>query len=145
MENKGGTFQINPYLCRAMPKKHLIISTSTELVRFVPDKIVYIKADGNYSKIHQVDGETKLIVFQLGKIEEAIDKQLGADGKPFARIGKSIIINCSFVYSINVPKKELVLSDMATFYHTLNPSEIALKELKKHIEVDKEKYYAKEL
>lgn len=122
-----------------MSNKFLIISTSIELMRFVPDKIAYIVAEGNYSKIHQVDGETRLLVLQLGKIEEAIDKQLGADGKPFARIGKSIIINCSFVYSINVPKKELVLSDMASFYHTVHTSEIALKELKKHIELDKEK------
>lgn len=128
-----------------MSNKYLIISTSIELMRFLPDKIAYIEADGNYSKIHQVDGETRLLVLQLGKIAEAIDKQLGADRKPFARIGKSIIINCSFVYSINVPKKELVLSDMASFYHTVHTSEKTLKDLKNHFEIDKEKYYAKEL
>lgn len=128
-----------------MSKKHLIISTSTDLVRFVPEKIVYIMADGNYSEIYQVDGKTRVLVLQLGKIGEAIDKQLGVEGNPFARIGKSIIINCNYVYSINVPKKELVLSDMATFYYSLDSPEKGLKELKKHFDlVNKEEKLGKE-
>lgn len=128
-----------------MSKKHLIISTSTELVRFVPDKIAYIKAEGNYCEIFQVDNKTRVLILQLGKIGDAIDKQLGVDENPFARIGKSIIINCNYVYSINVPKKELILSDMATFYYSLDSPEKGLKELKKHFDlVDKEEEHGKE-
>lgn len=122
-----------------MPKKYLTISTPTESVRFAPDKIVYILADGNYSEFYQVDKNKNVLVLQLGKVEEEIDLQLGAEASTFIRIGKSYIINRNYVYHIKVHKKELVLSDMATFSYTLSPSKEALRNLKEHIDqIDKE-------
>jgi DNA-binding LytR/AlgR family response regulator len=117
-----------------MPKKYLTISTPTESVRFVPDKIVYILADGNYSEFYQVDKNKNVLVLQLGKVEEEIDTQLGDEARIFIRIGKSYIINRHYIYHIKVQKKELVLSDMATFKYTLNPSKEALKSLKERID-----------
>lgn len=122
-----------------MPKKYLTISTPTESVRFAPDKIVYILADGNYSEFYQADRNKNVLVLQLGKVEEEIDLQLGAEASTFIRIGKSYIINRNYVYHIKVQKKELVLSDMATFSYTLSPSKEALRSLKEHIDqMDKE-------
>ena len=122
-----------------MPKKYLTISTPTESVRFAPDKIVYILADGNYSEFYQVDKNKNVLVLQLGKVEEEIDQQLGAEASAFIRIGKSYIINRNYIYHIKVQKKELVLSDMATFSYTLSPSKEALRSLKEHIDkTDKE-------
>lgn len=122
-----------------MPKKYLTISTPSESVRFAPDKIVYILADGNYSEFYQVDKNKNVLVLQLGKVEEEIDLQLGAEASTFIRIGKSYIINRNYVYHIKVQKKELVLSDMATFSYTLSPSKEALRSLKEHIDqIDKE-------
>ena len=113
-----------------MPQKYLTISTPTELVRFEPNKIVYILADGNYSEFYQADGSKNVLVLQLGKVEEEIDTQLEADASIFVRIGKSYIINRNYIYHIKVQKKELVLSDMATFSYTINPSKEALRNLK---------------
>jgi len=129
-----------------MSKKYLIISTPTELVRFEPEKIVYILADGNYSEFYQADNQKNMLVLQLGKVEEEIDTQLGVDARLFVRIGKSYIINRNYIYHIKVQKKELVLSDMATFSYTLSPSKEALRHLKEHIDnIDKEEYHGKEL
>ena len=115
-------------------KKQLIIPTSIDLVRIAPDRIVYIASDGNYSTLMQTDGEVRMLTFQLGQIEKMIADQLGVEGNNFIRIGKSLIINRSYIYYINVPKQKLVLSDVATFSHTVAASKEALKLLKELIE-----------
>lgn len=115
-------------------KKQLVISTSVDLVRIAPDRIVYIAADGNYSTLVQADNEVRMLSFQLGQIEKMMLSQLGSDGNMFIRIGKSLIINRSFISYINVPKQKLTLSDVATFSHTVTASKEALRELKELIE-----------
>lgn len=117
-------------------KKQLIISTTIDLVRIAPDRIVYIASDGNYSTLVQADGEVRMLSFQLGQIEKMIATQLGSDGNIFIRIGKSLIINRSFIYYINVPKQKLILSDVASFSHSVTASKEALKQLKELLEKD---------
>ncbi len=114
--------------------KQLIIATSNDLVRIAPVRIVYISSDGNYSMLVQADGETRMLSFQLGQIEKMIASQLGSEGNIFIRIGKSLIINRSYIYYINMPKQKLVLSDVATFNHTVTASREALKQLKELLE-----------
>lgn len=115
-------------------KKHLIISTSVDLVRIAPERIVYISSDGNYSTLIQADGETRMLSFQLGQIEKMIASQLGSDGNVFIRIGKSLIINRSYIYYINITKQQLHLSDVHSFKHTVSASKEALKQLKELLE-----------
>ena len=116
-------------------KKHLIITTSLDLVRIAPDRIVYISSDGNYSTMVQADGEMRMLSYQLGQIEKMISEQLGKEYcRLFIRIGKSIIINRSYVYYINVTRQKLTLSDIRTFSHTVSASKEALKQLKEEIE-----------
>lgn len=115
-------------------RKYLIISTANDLVRIVPEKIVYISSDGNYSTLVQADGDMRMLSFQLGQLEKMLASQLGNDGNSFIRIGKSLIINRNFIYYINVPKQKLVLSDVATVNHTVTASREALKQLKELIE-----------
>ena len=104
------------------------------LVRIAPDRIVYISSDGNYSTLVQADGEMRMLSFQLGQIEKMIASQFGSEGNSFIRIGKSLIINRSYIYYINVPKQKLVLSDVTTFSHTVTASREALKQLKELLE-----------
>lgn len=117
-------------------KATLIFSTTIELVRIAPEKVVYISSDGNYSSLVQADGEMRLLSFQLGQIEKMIEEQLGSAGNCFIRIGKSLIINRSYIYYINVPKQKLILSDAGSVNHTVNASKEALKQLKELIEKD---------
>ncbi len=75
-----------------------------------------------------------MLSFQLGQIEKMIASQLGVEGNIFIRIGKSLIINRSYIYYINVPKQKLVLSDVETVNHTVTASREALKQLKEFLE-----------
>ena len=106
-------------------KQQLVISTSIDLVRIAPDHVVYFASDGNYSTI---------VPYQLGQIEKLISSQLGSEGAVFIRIGKSLIINRSYIYYINIPKQKLILSDVNTFNHTVTASKEALKQLKELLE-----------
>lgn len=114
--------------------KQLIIATSVDLVRIAPDRIVYVSSDGNYSTLIQADGEARMLSFQLGQIEKMIASQLGQEGQMFIRIGKSLIINSSYIYYIHVAKQKLVLSDVRSFSHTVSASKEALKQLKEYLE-----------
>ena len=114
--------------------KYLIVTTSNDLVRIAPNCIVYVASDGNYSTLVQTDGEMRMLSYQLGQIEKMIATQLGAEGNMFIRIGKSLIINRSYIYYINITKQKLVLSDTRIFSHTVVASKEALKQLKEFLE-----------
>ena len=115
-------------------KKQLVISTSIDLVRIAPEKSVYIASDGNYSTLVQTDNEVRMLSYQLGQIEKMISSQLGSEGNIFIRIGKSLIINRSYIYYINISKQKLTLSDVASFSHSVTASKEALKQLKELLE-----------
>ena len=59
-------------------KKQLVISTSIDLVRIAPEKIVYIASDGNYSTLVQTDNEVRMLSYQLGQIEKISLRNLEA-------------------------------------------------------------------
>ena len=115
-------------------KRFLIIATSNDLVRIAPERIVYISSDGNYSTLVQTDGEMRMLSYQLGQIEKMISDQLDTEGDSFIRIGKSLIINRSYIYYINIPKQKLTLSNVEGESHTVTASKEALKHLKELIE-----------
>ena len=76
--------------------RHIVISTSVDLVRVATEGVVYISSDGNYSTLIQADGGSRILTVQLGQLETLIARQLETDGNVFIRIGKSLIINCPF-------------------------------------------------
>lgn len=114
--------------------KYIVISTTVDLVRIAPESVVYISSDGNYSTLIQTDGLSRILTVQLGQLEALIAKQLGTDGNVFIRIGKSLIINRNYIYYINIPRQQLVLSDARTVSHRVTASKDALRQLKELVE-----------
>lgn len=114
--------------------RFIVITTATELVRIATERIVCISSDGNYSTLMQTDGMSRTVTYQLGQLEDMIGDQLGKRDTTFIRVGKSVIINRSYIHYINIPKQLLVLSDLATFNHSVSASKEALKNLKDYIE-----------
>ena len=116
-------------------KTHLVLSTATETVRIMPDCIICITSDGNYSNIVQTDNVIRMVTCQLGQIETMIhDQKVETENSRFIRIGKSLIVNSRYIYYINVQKQKLMLSDARTFTHDVSASKEALKQLKDYIE-----------
>lgn len=112
----------------------IVISKGTELLRIPADRLVYISADGNYSNIVTQDNRSKMVSFQLGQIEDLIGDQLGDSGNNFIRLGRGLIINLDFVYSIDIAKQQLVLSDCLDCYHELSASREVLIKLKAYLD-----------
>lgn len=112
----------------------IVISKGTELLRVPTSRLVYISADGNYSNIVTQDNRSRMVSFQLGQIEDLIGNQLGDSGNNFIRLGRGLIINSDFVYSIDIAKQQLILSDCHDCYHELSASREVLIKLKAYLD-----------
>ena len=96
----------------------------------MPEKIVYFEADGNYTSIVMVNKLRASIGMNLGEMERTLAAQIGEESRHFMRIGKRFIINMQYIYSINVLKQQLILSDYDHFAFQINISKDALKKMK---------------
>lgn len=113
----------------------LKISTSVGLFRVPTDDIAYIEASGNYCDVHLFNGESVTMTFQLHYFVEALEK---LKQNFFMRVGKSLIVNKNFVYSINITNQDLKLMDHRLHQvFKLRASKEALKELKTILEQEK--------
>ena len=119
---------------------HLVISKGTELLRIPAERLIYVAADGNYSYVVTQDGYKAMVLLQLGQIEDMIDEQLGEKGSRFSRMGRSLIINMDFVYSIDISKQTVVLSDCLHLRHELSASREVLIKLKAYIDAMTQNY-----
>ena len=118
--------------------KYLVIETTANLLRIPLESLVYVRAEGNYSRIFTVLDVVKgskgtLVTYKLGWIHNSLSDVRGdvAD-KNIVRAGKSNIINLDFVSEINISQKILVLSDCDRFNVVLSDglSREVLKSLK---------------
>lgn len=112
----------------------VIISNATDLLRLSALDIMGIKADGNYSVIILNDGEERLVLFQLGQLEQMFNEQLGTDASIFIRIGRGIIMNREYLYAINLPKQQLTLRAPSGHKVHLGASKESLKLLKAYFD-----------
>lgn len=111
--------------------EYFYFNSRDELLRISKSCIVYIEAAGNYTIINQINGEKGAIGIAMAKMEKMLMNFSGENKSvKFARVGKSHIINLSYVFRINPLKQELVLSDQKTFSYTLDISKDALRKLK---------------
>lgn len=115
-------------------KDYLTISTSVELIRVAMNDIIFISGDGNYSSIMMTNGESRMVTMQLGQIEELLGRQMRSSDLKFVRAGRSLIINCEYIFLINITKQQLILSDGRMSMHTLTASREALKDIKLMVE-----------
>jgi DNA-binding LytR/AlgR family response regulator len=115
--------------------KHLILSNSTLLIRVTAERIAYISSDGSYSTMVLVDGKQHIFSFNLSAFEKQLEQQLGTESQVFIRLGKGLIINSNYIYSINISRQELVLSGIGfKDDFALSASKEALKLLKTVLE-----------
>ena len=114
-------------------EKRILFNSRDELLRMDISKIVYFEADGNYTHIVSLNKLKATIGASLAKTEEMLTSQLGDEAAQFMRVGKRFIVNFRYVYSINLAKQHLLLSDQENFAYQLPLSKDALKQMKELI------------
>lgn len=112
----------------------LCLNSRDELIIIDLEKIAFFQANGNYTHLKYIQGETHLLSIGLSKVEEYIRMTWPKDKpSPFIRLGRSLIINQSYLSEISVLKQKLTLSDRGTNSYTLSVSKPLLKEYKERI------------
>lgn len=112
----------------------LCLNSRDELLIINLEKIVFFKANGNYTHLNYIEGETHLLTIGLSKVEDFIRKSW-PQGRPspFVRLGRSLIINQTFLSEISILKQKVVLSDCGSHSYSLNVPKPLLKEYKEKI------------
>jgi DNA-binding LytR/AlgR family response regulator len=113
-----------------MRPKYLYLNSRDEFFRIDISKIVYFEADGNYTHIVLNNKMKGSVSMNLSHMQQLLTDSLHESAAIFARIGKSYIINLTYVYQIAILRQKLVLSDGENFDYTLNISKDALKALR---------------
>jgi DNA-binding LytR/AlgR family response regulator len=118
-----------------MSGKVLIISNANELVRIKPERVVYVKSDGNYSTMVLHDKTEQVFTMNLAQCQQLMEEQLGTEAMTFIRLGKQLIVNRAYIFKINPYKQQLLMSNMQlNIAFELSASKEALKQLKALIE-----------
>ena len=112
----------------------LCLNSRDELLIINLEKIAFFQANGNYTHLNYIEGETHLLTTGLSKVEDFI-RTSWPKGKssPFIRLGRSLIINQVFLSEISVLKQKVVLSDCGTHSYSLSVPKPLLKEYKEKI------------
>lgn len=113
-------------------------NTGTELLRVNPEDILYVEADGNYCKMFLKGSEMQNLWFNKNHFTSIIEKQIGNGTPEFICVGRSLIINCMYIYRINPSKGELIMyGSGCDSMVSLHASQVALSSLKDYIESEK--------
>ena len=88
--------------------KKIIINTRDSLVVINPDLVAAVQADGNYSHVVYLNKHRITTTLSISKIEQLLKQHSGKN--IFIRIGRSVIINHSMLYSIEPLKQQIELS-----------------------------------
>lgn len=109
----------------------LCINSRDELFVLDLDKVAYIQASGNYSRIVYIGGMQMMITLGLSKLEGMIKMIVPKDRRsPFVRLGRSLLVNQTYLTHINVLKQRLTLSDNQEHSYVLDVPKALLKTYK---------------
>ena len=84
----------------------VFINSRTEFSVINLDKVVYLKADGNYTDFYFNDGKTKIHLSTLSSFLTDIEMAYAESNtpSPFFRMGRSYILNTDYLASVNILK-----------------------------------------
>lgn len=88
----------------------LYFDTRDELTCIETNLVAAIQANGNYSRVVYITKKEVMLTYGISKLE-CILKSYNNKTNRFIRLGRSIIINHSFLQKIDVLKQQLILSD----------------------------------
>jgi two-component system LytT family response regulator len=102
--------QLNILLRQLNHRDKLRLNTRTGFLLIEPQEIIIVAADGNYSKISMMDGQTETVTQTIGQLAEILDKDI------FFRASRSRLINLKFVRRLDRKKRKIILENMLLTY-----------------------------
>ena len=112
-------------------KEILIQNGSTELIKVRSSDIVYVEAEGNYCSMYLAGGFRQQLWFNRQKFIAIINEQMRAEKPAFTAVGRSYIVNLSYIFLINTIQGDMVLYDSRCPQQIkLHASQDALNKLK---------------
>lgn len=112
----------------------LCLNSRDELLIIDLEKIAFFQANGNYTQLKYIQGESHLLTIGLSKVEEYIRRTWPKEKpSPFVRLGRSLIINQGYLTEISVTRQKVILSDYMGNAHSLSVSKPLLKAYKEKI------------
>lgn len=88
----------------------LFFDSRDELTCIDSDLVAAVQANGNYSRVIYITKKEIMLTYGISKIEEILKSYNGKRNR-FIRLGRSIIVNHSFLQKIDILKQNVVLSD----------------------------------
>lgn len=87
----------------------LFFNTRDELTVVDSEEIAVVQANGNYSKVLTIYHREIMLTSGISKVEQVL-KNLKEKKSKFVRVGRSLIVNHSFLQKIDLMKQVMVLS-----------------------------------
>ena len=87
----------------------LFFNTRDELTVVDSEEIAVVQANGNYSKVLTIYRREIMLTSGISKVEQVL-KNLKEKKSKFVRVGRSLIVNHSFLRKIDLMKQVMVLS-----------------------------------
>lgn len=87
----------------------LFFNTRDELTVIDSEEIAVVQANGNYSKVLTIYRREIMLTSGISKVEQVL-KNLKEKKAKFVRVGRSLIVNHSFLQKIDLMKQVMVLS-----------------------------------
>ena len=88
----------------------LLIESRDELRIIKLDEVVYLKASGNYTDFHYINGWVKSELACLSAFEKRISNLYGTKPSPFFRAGRSFLVNIDYIANISLQKQSVKFS-----------------------------------
>ena len=88
----------------------LYFDSRDELTCVDTDLVAVVQANGNYSRVIYINKREVMLTCGISKLETILRSNNSKKNR-FIRLGRSFIINHSFLHKIDVLKQQLVLSD----------------------------------
>ena len=87
----------------------IYFNTRDELTAVDSENIAVVQANGNYSKIVTIYRKEIMLTSGITKVEEVL-KSVNDARSRFVRIGRSLVVNHSYLQKIDLIKQQMVLS-----------------------------------
>lgn len=87
----------------------IYFNTRDELTAIDSEDIAVIQANGNYSKIVTIYRKEIMLTSGITKVEQVL-KSVNDTKSRFVRVGRSLVVNHSYLQKIDLIKQQMVLS-----------------------------------